>query len=128
MSIMWRRLLTILGLVVIAAGLVFVGFTLGRNSLIANSFFPGRYGFNMMGLGFGVGGFLPIVLTILFWALIIGAIVWLVSSFASGRSAGNASTNTATTLDPALDILRQRYARGEITKTEYEDMRRNLGA
>ncbi len=29
--------------------------------------------------------------------------------------------------DPALETLRQRYARGEITKEQYEQMRKDLG-
>ncbi|MBI5627368.1 MAG: SHOCT domain-containing protein [Candidatus Rokubacteria bacterium] len=54
----------------------------------------------------------------LFWALVIVAIVvgirWLVRE---GRPAAS---------DSALDILRQRYARGEINREEYEAKRRDL--
>ncbi len=128
MSATGRKVLTAIGIVVIAFGLVAVGFVLGRNSLNVVGFFPGRYRFGAPGFGFGLGGILPFVLTILFWAVIIGAVVWLVSGLFSRRAAGNPPVSTASTPESALDILQKRYARGEITKAEYEDMRRDLGA
>ena len=62
---------------------------------------------------------------IAFSALVIGGAVWLVITLARG--------NTATISQPAagqtpLDILRARYAKGEITKEQFEEMKRALGA
>ena len=37
-------------------------------------------------------------------------------------------SSSAPDIDPAFEILRERYARGEIDKDQFEDMRRNLGA
>ena len=52
-------------------------------------------------------------------AVVIGAI-YLVRSF--GRQGWRRQGH-----ETALDILQKRYARGEITKEEYEEMRKNLG-
>jgi putative membrane protein len=128
MSATWRKVLKGIGIVVIAVGLVVVGFVLGRNSLDVGGFFPSRYRFGALGLGFGLGGILSVVLTILFWAVIIGAVVWLVSSLFSRQTAGHPPISTPPSPESALDILKKRYGRGEITKTEYEDMHRDLGA
>jgi putative membrane protein len=54
-----------------------------------------------------------------FWALAIVALVALVRWFVG-------PTRTPAT-DPALDILRERYARGEIGKEEFDARRQDLG-
>jgi putative membrane protein len=58
------------------------------------------------------------IMMILFWALIIVAVVvvirWLVGQGKELRP------------DSALEILRQRYARGEINKEEFESRKRDL--
>jgi putative membrane protein len=63
--------------------------------------------------GFGV-----MFMMLVFWGLIIVGLVlgirWLVSQGRESRS------------DTALDILRQRYARGEIDKEEFEARKRDL--
>src|SRR4030066_556980 len=75
------------------------------------------YGYGMMGPGMmgGFGGFwfMPIIM-IVFWGLVIWGIVALVR----GVSAG--STGPSAQAESALEILKRRYARGEITKQEYE--------
>jgi putative membrane protein len=58
-------------------------------------------------------------LMILFWVVVIIALVMLVSALFSGRR------STGQT-DSALEILEKRYARGEIDKTRYELMRLDL--
>ncbi len=95
---------------------------------ITGTIWGGRYPFGMMRnvFEFGPGGILAIVPTILLWALIIGAIAWLVSRLVS-RTTKNMPSSTTTVSESALDILKNRYARGEITKDQYEDMRRDLG-
>jgi putative membrane protein len=73
----------------------------------------------MWGL-WGVWGFGMMVMMLVFWGLVIAGIVvgirWLVSQ---GGREGRGS-------DTALDILRQRYARGEINREEFEAKKRDL--
>ena len=49
---------------------------------------------------------------ILFWAVLIGLVVWIVNQFSRRDQDGQR--------DSALDILRQRYARGELSKDDFE--------
>lgn len=73
--------------------------------------------------GWGLGGLL---LMLLFWALVIGGIVWLVVTLVRRGP-------TASMLEPSgaaqtpLDIIKMRYAKGEIAKEQFEEMKRDLG-
>ncbi len=76
-----------------------------------------------MMMGFGFGGF-GLILMVLFWVLVIGLAVWLVSRIFP-QGAGYRSThpgNRSGGVSSADEILKQRYARGEISKAEYEEM------
>lgn len=75
----------------------------------------------MYGYGFaGMGGMVMMFL----WVLVLGAIVWGVVYVAR-----NAGQSTQTTLgESPLDVLKRRYAEGEIDREQFEDMRRALGA
>ena len=80
----------------------------------------------MMGFGFGGFGFF---FMLLFWLLIIGLVVWVIAqvfSRTNTQTTGGGSTQISTQQNTALEVLKQRYARGEITKSEYEEMRREL--
>ena len=59
---------------------------------------------------------------LLFWGLIVVAIVLLVRGFGVRPGTSEPSLREKT----ALDILGERYARGEIDKTEFEEKRRDL--
>lgn len=75
------------------------------------------------GLGMGLGGG---VVMVLFWVVLIAGAVWLVRGvFPTGQQPTASSTRTEASAD---EILKQRYARGEITKEQYEQMRRDLRA
>jgi len=75
----------------------------------------------MMGMGFGVGFILMIIL----WILIISlAISFLSILFPRVSDLSKSRENDST--ESALDILKQRYARGEITETEYKKIKREL--
>ncbi len=56
----------------------------------------------------------------LFWGVIIILAVLMAWIFIGGPRTRSASRSTA------LDILRERYAKGEIDKDEYEQRRRTL--
>jgi putative membrane protein len=80
----------------------------------------------MMG-GFGLGGGMLFggLLMIAFWVLIIGGAVWLVVTLARNNQGATATTVSGQT---PLAILQARYAKGEITKEQYDQMGRDLGA
>jgi len=72
--------------------------------------------------GFGFGGFGMGIGMLLFWGLIIAAIVVLARGFGARPGGGEPGLREKT----ALDILGERYARGEIDKTEFWDRRLDL--
>ncbi len=82
----------------------------------------GGYGYPMMGYG---GWFLGPLFMILFIVLIIAAVVLLVRWLGSASSNGGLLRGP-TKPDP-LDILKERFARGEMTVEEYEQRKRALG-
>lgn len=76
----------------------------------------------MMG-GYGMGGFgLGGVFMILWWILIIVGIVVLVKWLLGPSSSPGGSSGSR-----ALDILKERYARGEIDEQEYQKKKQDLG-
>ncbi len=72
------------------------------------------------GWGFGIFG---MIFMLIFWVLIIAGIVlvvrWLVDQWRPGSASGPGP-------ESALDILKKRYARGEIGKEEYDRMKQDL--
>jgi len=76
---------------------------------LSGSFGMGGYG--MMGFGMGFG----FIFMLLFWGLVIWLIVTLI----------NASQSNKNGLD-SLTILKKRYASGEITKKEFESMKKEI--
>lgn len=75
----------------------------------------------MFGLGWGGMGWGML----LFWALLVVAVVVLVRWLtATGSSSPDPPHNAPG--PSALDILAQRYARGEIDRDEFEQKRRDL--
>lgn len=81
--------------------------------------------------GYGMGGWAAVSMTvtvILFWLLLIAAIVALLRSITRGQRfrAGRGSTGPGT----AEQVLAERFARGEIDEEEYRrrlDVLRSLG-
>ncbi len=76
-------------------------------------------GYGMTG-GFG-GGFGGIFM-ILWWVLIIVGIVMLVKWLATSNSVGGRRNDGS----KALDILKERYAHGEIDEQEYQKRKNDL--
>ncbi len=54
---------------------------------------------------------------------VIGGIIWLVTTQTRGTTTPTALPSQTST----LDVLKMRYAKGEITKEQFEEMRRDLG-
>ena len=59
---------------------------------------------------------------LLFWAAIIALIIWVVK-----RVTERDTTKTDTTVNTKpLDIAKERYAKGEITREEFEQIKKDL--
>jgi putative membrane protein len=61
----------------------------------------------------------------IFWLVIIGLIVWLLIN-QSNRSRNQTQDQMNPHLESPLDILKKRYAKGEITKEQFEEMKKDL--
>ena len=72
----------------------------------------GMGGYGMMGFGMGFG----FIFMLLFWGLIIWLIVTLINSTQSNKKDDS---------DP-LTILKKRFAKGEITKKQFEEMKKGI--
>ena len=71
--------------------------------------------------GMGAGGWIVVsVMMLLFWAVVVGGVVWLVR----GARAGHPGVSG----DRARQILDERFARGELTEEEYRQRRDLLSA
>ena len=81
----------------------------------------------MMGYGYGgmglLGGLIGLIVSIAVLVGIVLLIVWAVRSLAGGSSHWNQPSGSQS---PA-DILKVRYARGEITREQYQQMLKDLG-
>jgi len=110
---LWIVLLVIIVLVLFAGPLMFMGGWFMGPGMMG----PGMMGYRGYGYGYGfnwLGALVQIILVIIFLALIAFGIYYLVSSgkpAPSGRS---------------LEILKERYAKGEISKEEYDRMKKEL--
>lgn len=75
---------------------------------------------NMGSFGFG-GGMFGGIFMLLFWGLVIfgifATIKWLLKSTSSGNDAPDSK---------ALEVLKERYAKGEIDREEYEQRKQDL--
>lgn len=72
--------------------------------------------------GMNMGGGIGMILVVLFWVLLIVAAVWvivLLSKKAKSDQPGSSS-------ESALEILKKRYARGELNKEEFEQKKHDL--
>jgi len=57
----------------------------------------------------------------LFWIVIIAAIIWLITYITQKKG-----SDTSGHEGRAIEILKERFARGEISQKEYEEKRKTL--
>ena len=78
----------------------------------------GNYYGNMFGWGLGGG-----IMMIIFWAAIVLFIVWIVREV-GGRNNSDKTRHGKS----AIEILEERYAKGEIDKKEFEEKKKDLSS
>ena len=71
--------------------------------------------YNMWNMMYGYSGFgwFGILLTIIFWIAIIWLIVWVIQKITKSK-------------ESAVEILEKRFAKSEITKKQYLEMKKSL--
>jgi len=88
-----------------------------------NSFSHGDSGwampYHMMMVGSGMG-----IVMVVFWGTVLAAIGLLISGVISNHRSSDSTDNEE--LSDAEQILKQRYARGEIDKSQFEAMKHEL--
>ena len=105
----------------LVAFVVLLGAALGFSILTGGMMGPGMMGGGEMsgrgwawGLGMGLAGLSMLA----FWGLLIVGVVLLVRAL-GGRRRGHGSGSP-------IDILKRRYATGELSREQYEQMRRDI--
>jgi putative membrane protein len=76
------------------------------------------------GYGWGFGGLswmMPIV-----GIVVLGLVIWGIVMLVRGGSLGSSRMGPSAT-ESALDILKRRYASGDISKEEFEEKKKALG-
>ena len=72
--------------------------------------------------GFPFGG----LITIIFWVLLISLVVGLLVHLFDNRETRDENNEEIEDSDSALEIIKKRYARGEITKKEFLEMKKDV--
>ena len=82
----------------------------------------------MWNYGPGWGGMLWMGLGGLFWLILLGLAIWLLVRWITRQQSAGRPLPPAPPANPpsAMEILRQRYARGEIDEATFARMRANL--
>jgi putative membrane protein len=115
--IMKTRWIVIIGGMILAAVLLSVFGPLLFPTAFGGSAYGGMMGPGMMGGYAMMGGFgwLGMLTMLLFWIGVIALVVWALSTLVPARQA---------TVEPdAEEILKRRYARGEISREEFVQAR-----
>ena len=71
------------------------------------------------GTGFGWMIF-GMLIFVAFWVAVIWLIVWAIKRFTEPRGGGSAAGKSP------IEIAKERYARGEITKEQFEQLKKDL--
>jgi putative membrane protein len=78
--------------------------------------------------GYGWGGMLLMLLSMLLWVAVIALVVWALIKWLSVGTRGTWTPGAGPSGPSAMEIVRRRYARGEIDETASERMRERLEA
>jgi putative membrane protein len=118
----WIVILAIILIVVLIGPFMFMGGMMGPGMMGG-----GMMGGGMMGYGYGFNWFGAII-QLLFFLIFIGLIIFGVYYFVSGSTlkTGARSLDAPKSSDRSLEILKERYAKGEITKEEYDRIKKEL--
>jgi len=80
--------------------------------------------------GYGYGGYGFGLIHMVFWVVVlialVVAVVWLVRSMMTGGPAAGSHPPPPPRRSPGLDVLEERYARGEINRDEYLEKKRDI--
>jgi len=99
-------------------GVLITGWLAPGNGWAQERSYEWSWGMHPMGWMWGAWGVGMMLMMLVFWGLLIVGIVvgirWLARQGAGSRP------------DGAIEILRERYARGEITKEEFDARKRDL--
>ena len=117
LGVLGGALLVLVLLAVFAGGGLF-----GSGSMMGQGGIMGQGG--MMDGGWGTLGILGVLVQLLFWGGLLAVIVWAVVRITANRQGGG--TDARVGGDAAEEVLRQRFARGEIDQEEYEQRHRVL--
>lgn len=74
-------------------------------------------------MGWGGSGWFGIFHMILFWVVLVALIIFLIRLFVSSR---HTDPNSIHHQASAFEVLKKRYARGEIDKEEFESKKKEL--
>jgi putative membrane protein len=73
--------------------------------------------YHRVGFGFGI---IPFIFEVVFWVLIVAMIVSLV------RGSKNQTNDETGTENNYIEIIKERYAKGEIDKKQFEQLKKDL--
>lgn len=76
-------------------------------------------------LGFG-GGYLGMIIGLIILMGIILVVIWIASKLLKNNNLGLNNLGTKIDKEKPLDILKRRYALGEINQKEFEKMKKEL--
>jgi putative membrane protein len=84
------------------------------------NYYYGAHMVRPMNPGFGIFGW---IIGIIFWVLLICLIVGLIRHFVSNREESEDSGESS---NRALEILKERYAKGEISHQEFDKIKKDI--
>jgi putative membrane protein len=92
------------------------------NTVFAQWRGPGGWDMGPGMMGWGILAWFGPIMMVIFWIAIIVAIIF----FVRWLMASSRGRHSPAPQDSALEILKKRYARGEISKEEFEEKKRDL--